>query len=138
MSTTAWTDILYGMLDDPDWVETLIYTPFGGSPTIQQNVDCVLHRDAIVEEKNDKGIIYWYHGTLKCLGPLNGSLDPTHGGVLAPTIGDIWQANLLRGVAPLVSWMAGDPMAGNGIWNIKITYKQIVETGGKRHHGAFG
>ena len=137
MATTAWTDILYSLLDDPDWVESCQYTPFGASPTFFQNIDCVIHRDAVKEEKNDKGLIYWYHATLKCLGPLNGVLDSKHGGVAAPTLGDKWKANILRGVAPLTGWLAGDPMAGNGIWIISITSKVIIETGGQRHHGAY-
>lgn len=129
----AGQEALYALLDDADFRETAVYTPFGCDSSQAISIDVVLNRHEL--RKAGEKFQQWYIGTIKCLGYIGGVKDSVHSGLSSPNIGDTWSLPLIKGGTSNVLWVADAGEPRNGIWMIPVKFRDVIEVGGQRQHG---
>lgn len=125
-------DFIGSFLSSATWAETVSYVPAGGAEQARvSGIAAVIRREQATHNRDQQGEYSEYRYVIQVLT----TVHATYKGIVAPAVGDTWKLPLGKGGSELDGWRAGPARAAGGRWQIPVTKRIYVATGGAHLEG---
>lgn len=124
-------DTLIAILNNENFVESVSVIP-AANPQLESDRVTLNARIARQQpspvQRDKEGSFIDYTAEIKILA----TVHATHGGMVAPAIGDKWKIAKARGGTAVDGWKLTSIQPGDGKWILTVTLRDYLEKGGRR------